>query len=70
MGGSHGLAHPEIVAAATTPEKDEISAHQMQEPSTVGISVNTLCESALSSMLGIPFKGLVEILWERMTNDQ
>lgn len=70
MGGTHGLQHPNIVVAATATERSEIHAHPDFTSSAVGISVNTLCESALSTTMGIPFKGLVEVVWERVAELQ
>lgn len=67
MGGSHGLQHPNIVVAATAAERSEIHSHPDFSASAVGISLNTLCESALSASIGVPFKGLVEAVWERVT---
>ncbi len=70
MGGTHGLQHPEIVVAATGAERAEIHAHPDFTSAATGISLNTLCESALSSTTGVPFKGLVEAVWERVTELQ
>ena len=67
MGGTHGLLHPEVVAMATAAERAEIHAHPDFTSAATGISLNTLCESALSSTTGVPFKGLVEVVWERVT---
>ncbi|MBU3679032.1 MAG: FAD-binding oxidoreductase [Candidatus Kapabacteria bacterium] len=64
MGGMHGLAYPNVVQAATAEERTEISSHPSYDASTIGISVNTLCESALSVSIGIPFKGLMEAIAE------
>jgi D-lactate dehydrogenase len=70
MGGTHGLLHPEIVTAATAAQRIEILAHPSFDQNAIGISLNTLCESALSSTTGVRFKGLVEVVWRRMTDDR
>ena len=67
MGGSHGLQHPLVVASATSAECEEIHAHPDFRSDATGVSLNTLCESALSSTSGVPFTGLVEVVWERVT---
>jgi len=67
MGGTHGLLHPEVVVAATTAQRTEIHSDPRVAANAIGISLNTLCESALSNQIGIPYRGLVEIVWERVT---
>ncbi|MBU3699579.1 MAG: (Fe-S)-binding protein, partial [Candidatus Kapabacteria bacterium] len=64
MGGMHGIKHPEVVKAATADERTEILTHHAYDVSAIGISVNTICESALSQHIGIPFKGPVEVIAE------
>ncbi len=66
MAGTHGLVHPEVVVAATTVERTEILSDHNAAANAIGISLNTLCESALTNQIGIPYKGLVEIVWRRM----
>jgi D-lactate dehydrogenase len=68
MGGTHGLLHPETVTAATAAQRIEILAHPSYDQNAIGISLNTLCESALSSTTGVRFKGLVEVVWRRVTD--
>ncbi len=65
MGGTHGLLHPEVVVAAITAQRTEILSDPHVAANAIGISLNTLCESALTNQIGIPYKGLVEIVWER-----
>lgn len=67
MGGAHGLQNPHVVASATVSERNEIRSHPDVTSDAIGISLNTLCESALSTTTGIPFKGLVEAVWRRIT---
>jgi hypothetical protein len=56
------------VTAATAAQRIEILAHPSYDQNAIGISLNTLCESALSSTTGVRFKGLVEVVWRRVTD--
>ena len=62
MAGSNGLLNPSIVQSALTAEKREAQAAIADTALTVGVSCNAMCEAALTSTLGIEYKGLVEIL--------
>jgi D-lactate dehydrogenase len=66
MAGAHGLLHPAVVASATAEERSEVLSHPELTPRAVGLSQNTLCESALSASIGIPFMGLAELVWRKM----
>ena len=65
MGGIHGLMHPDVVTSALAHERVEIYSHPTCTADAIGVSQNTLCESALSASIGVPFMGLVELVWKR-----
>lgn len=68
MGGMHGLMNPRVVESAAAHELAEIHLHPTFTSQAIGISQNTLCESALSAATGVPFMGLVEVVWRRVTS--
>lgn len=59
MGGDRGILHPEIIRTANAPAKKHL-------PPTVslGVSVNALCEGALSRTTGIQYVSLLHLVEE------
>ncbi|MEY3386812.1 MAG: hypothetical protein RIR53_1623 [Bacteroidota bacterium] len=69
MGGIHGLRHPDVVSSANDDVRIEVASHPFYDATAMGIGVNTLCESALCHSLGIPFRGLLDLVAERLERE-
>ena len=60
--GDRGISHPELTAAATAPEADEVAAR----PTDAYLSSNRTCEIGLERATGEPYESIVALL-ERAT---
>jgi D-lactate dehydrogenase len=60
--GDRGISHPELTAAATRPQAEELSGR----PFDAHLSSNRTCEIGLSRATGAPYESVV-VLLERLT---
>jgi D-lactate dehydrogenase len=62
--GDRGISHPELTAAATRPQAEELAGHDFD----AHLSSNRACEIGLSRATGEPYESVV-LLLERLTRD-